>query len=67
MYEHTSSPQGGFPLVFDTPYSTVQDWMWSWLDVFIVLTSIWDVVVEIVEKIMEGQGVQPKQPSRTVE
>lgn len=30
--------------------------MWAWLDVFIVASSLWDVVVEVVTAIMEGQG-----------
>ena len=33
--------------------------MWAWLDVFIVASSLWDVTVEIVAAIMEGQGTGP--------
>ena len=30
--------------------------MWSWLDVFIVASSLWEVVVDIVALVLEGQG-----------
>jgi len=32
------------------------DWMWSLLDVFIVVTSLWEVAVDVVQAIYEGQG-----------
>jgi len=30
--------------------------MWSWLDVFIVASSLWEVVVDIAALVLEGQG-----------
>ncbi|CAE7326729.1 unnamed protein product, partial [Symbiodinium pilosum] len=32
------------------------DWMWSCLDVFIVLTSLWEVAVDVMAMVYEGNG-----------
>ena len=48
-----------FPLACHECHSfslCLEEWMWAWLDVFIVASSLWDVVVEVVTAIMEGQG-----------
>ncbi|CAJ1454346.1 unnamed protein product [Effrenium voratum] len=34
-----------------------EDWAWNALDVFIVLSSLWDVIVDIVEAVMQSQNV----------
>eukprot|EP00913_Durusdinium_trenchii_P035949 g33634.t1 len=32
-----------------------QDWMWAWLDVFVVLTSLWEVAVDLTYVFMETE------------
>ena len=34
-----------------------EEWMWSWLDLFIVATSIWEVVVDTLQAVTDGARV----------
>lgn len=31
-----------------------EDWMWAWLDVFVVVTSLWEVIVDVMYIVMES-------------
>jgi len=31
-----------------------EDWMWAWLDVFVVVTSLWEVIVDVMYILMES-------------
>lgn len=34
-----------------------EDWMWAWLDVFVVLTSLWEVAVDLTYVFMETEEI----------
>eukprot|EP00439_Symbiodinium_sp_Y106_P023795 s3983_g2.t3 len=36
-------------------YCSAEDWQWKCLDVFVVLTSLWEVAVDVITAIFEGQ------------
>ena len=35
-------------------YCSAEDWQWKCLDVFVVLTSLWEVAVDVITAIFEG-------------
>ncbi|CAJ1351995.1 unnamed protein product [Effrenium voratum] len=43
-------------LAFGRKFFVSEEWMWAWLDLFIVTSSLWEVIVDIVQAALEGQG-----------
>mmetsp|Transcript_27529 Transcript_27529/g.64164 ORF Transcript_27529/g.64164 Transcript_27529/m.64164 type:complete len:587 (+) Transcript_27529:42-1802(+) len=42
--------EGGWRFFFN------DDWMWSWLDLVIVISSLWEVALDIIQEIYRSQG-----------
>eukprot|EP00438_Fugacium_kawagutii_P021580 Skav212164 [mRNA] locus=scaffold754:252105:253760:+ [translate_table: standard] len=46
----------GMRLWADTRFYLCDEWMWTWLDAFIVLSSLWELVVDIIYVWTGGQA-----------